>query len=624
MDVSSSGSKRFRTGSLCFPGALLLAASVLWAAPGMGVEATPKPTDSAKTLPSEIELFEILSEACTLLKTGQIEAAEQRVDGLRETWRTVLGPNDAGIRQLEVWLSDFELLKKRSPSVIGEYVEARADAREMAGLVYSMNGRKLPHGPSLNEAETKLHDCVEVLQRLSRLEKPPSHCLPNVAGRVDACRCDWQAAEESFERALELTMADFPDDDRGIAETRQWLAWTLMMQDEDFPRQREHLLSVIASVKACQGNEETRYWPERAMTLLAEATYRSGDRKDADRLFAEVRRWLPKDPKPCPNGKCTNSCYVFWCLAWCDRHDARALITDGKYQEAVAAIECAVKELANGDKRELNEGVTIQDLHCLKAEASYALGKESDVDMEIASANAIAGHAAELRGEVHEPLEPPGPADARDRQGYRSAKTTVKIICTRNCESLFVSRTSLSLGTGQIKNSIAATLKDPPCIAEDDWIRQRILRVERDLTECQLAGALNSARAMHSDLLADVGPESGDVQAVAKLVDRLQLLQDLSEHDQEAFFRAFQTLIRGRWDLWTAQKSVFPSFTLVNSAVERLTLANELFGQLPEPVAGFSNAVSPISVLPVSSNGTGPRPRSSFHRFTSNRMITDG
>jgi tetratricopeptide (TPR) repeat protein len=586
MELSSSGHGAHRLLRNCVLSVFIVTAPVLLLSTTSGAEVVCGSSDSAETVPSEADATEILDEAYECLKAGQKDAAQELVDSLAKSWRAAHSSDSAQLRQLDIWVTAFQNLGQLSSSELEEYDNARTEADEIAELVHRMNGRRLPHGPTLEEAESKL----------KHIEEEARRCLGSASqtagnqrslGMLHACRRDWEAAEKSLESALELIAPDLPSSDREHHITLQWLAWVLMMQDEDFPRQEEYLNSVIEYAESHQGKESNRYWPERAMVLLAEAKYRSGDLGEADRLFGEVRQQLPENPIACRESKCTGACYVSWCLAWCDRHKARKLIAEQKYWDAFHAIDSAVDRLKTGGQRELNLGVTSEDLHCLKAEALCSLGYPQWVDTEMSLANVIAKHAADLRGDVHEPLAGPYQDEANAAFAFRYTKLAPEVVCLRNHEGLAAASAMIDSERRERAEHTLDELSPTASIYDVEAVRYKaIAQVGLKLAFGDFDGALRYASNLHGRLLFAFGADNYDVKCAARMTETIKSLSGLPEKDRQTFCQAY-ALLRNKTELLSAMGSVYPRFQCLNTATGRLMQARNLFAQLPEPARDF-------------------------------------
>ncbi len=510
-----------------------------------------------------------LNDAFELLADGKREAAEQQVDILRDRWRERFGPSEEARRNWEVWLSDFEKLKKRPPSDIAEYVAARRRVHKIMGRVDRMQARTLPHGPTLAEAEKAFQSGMQIFRRALGCESYQSVECQLWLGYVHGCRRDWQAAEKSFEQALEFLAADFPDARQDTVATCQWLAWILMLQNKDFPRQTEYLESAITYAES-RTDEEARYWPLRTKILLAEVTYRSGAREEADRMFAELRRQLPED-----GGEGGKDSYVLWCQAWCDRHEARRLMAAKEHEEALAAVYAARKALAdNGNKAELTAGLTIQELCCLAAEAVNGLGQnmprrqytgEYHPQAELPIANAIAEHAARLRGAPHEPLGllPKGQESTSSRGG-----ALVKTICWANTESILCFGTRITPEKGTSPADTKINVETCLRLGKFDEVRQWA----------------NQGRDRAEGVL---GRDHVIVKASSEVLHVMDVIDGLPKEDQQAFCRTYSMLQGAIGKLRAAKQSAFASFAEINVAMDRLRVASEQFAAFPEPLNRF-------------------------------------
>ena len=628
MDLSFSRHYALRVFCNCVLSSFVIAATPLCFSAASGAELVPDSSDSAETVPSEADAAKILDEAYECLKAGQKDSGQELVDGLTKSWRAVHASDSVQLRQLDVWVTAFQNLKQLSPSELKEYDSARTEADEIAELVHKMNGRKLPHGPTLEEAEDEVKHIEEVAKRCLGIASQTAANQRSL-GMVYACRRDWQGAQVVLENALDSQIPDLPGSDRDNHITLQWLAWVLMMQDEDFPRQEEYLNSVIEYAEANQDKKSNRYWAERAMTLLAESKYRSGDLAEADRLFEEVRQRLPETPIPCRESKCMGACYVSWCLAWCERHKARQLIVEQKYWDAFRAIDSAVDRLKTGGQRDLNLGVTFEDLHCLKAEALCSLGHTDWADTEMSFANAIAKHAADLRGDVHEPLAGPCQDEADVASAFRYTKLVPEVVCLRNHEGLAVAST---VTNGEPKELTEDTSEEPSrtmSVADvrggkreatgkakplDTSRRQTAVNSEEDLGNSDVSqehspgdngleritddvelhlilgdfeSALDAASKLADTLKAARGDEYPDTTATFRMVDILHALKELTHEDQQTFCEAMGTLKEGVRELNHAKGSTFPSFKSITMAMERMEAAYEGFASLPKPACEF-------------------------------------
>ena len=531
-----------------------------------------------------------LNDAFELLADGKREAAEQQADIVRTDWRDQYGSGEEARRNWEVWLSDFEKLKNRPPSDIREYVAAWQKVTMAAARVSKMRARKLPHGRTLAEAEEVCCTQEELLDRCLGGKSYYSVLCHTSLGHVHGCRREWSVAEESFERALELLLADFPDDRSGIAATRQWLAWILMEQGKDFPRQKEYLEAALEYAESAQ-DEEARYWPPRLKTLLAEASYRSGESAEANLLFAKLRLQLPREHEE--GGK---NLHMLWCRAWCERHEARMLIDEKRYGEALGAVFAARKALSDGGKKaELSAGLTHQELCCLAAKVADELGVKDVAQMksqhanppqaEIAIANAIAKHAARLRGESYKPIADP----FTDRTWLiPSWASMVKAVCFRNWEGIFclgacVSPAEDEPASQPPSEKTTADNAEVAASADTEVKVELYLRLGKYAEVCQWA-----RRHLDQEERA-LGRDHVIVKALSDMLDTLDVIDGLSAEDQQAFCRAYGVLQGAIDKLREAKKSAFVPFAKTNDAMDRLRVASEQFAALPEPLNQFQS-----------------------------------
>ena len=581
--------KRRLAGMVRFSWAGGLLAMFLAVLPALAEDDMPEASDSP-TVPSADAktTADRLNDAFELLADGKREAAEQQADIVRADWRDQYGSGEEARRNWEVWLSDFEKLKNRPPPDIAEYVAAWQKVIMTAARVSKMRARKLPHGRTLAEAEEVCCTQEELLDRCLGGKSYYSVLCHTSLGHVHGCRREWSAAEESFERALELLLADFPDDRSGIAATRQWLAWILMEQGKDFPRQKEYLEAALEYAESAQ-DEEARYWPPRLKTLLAEAAYRSGESAEANLLFAKLRLQLPREHEE--GGK---DLHMLWCRAWCERHEARLLIEEERYDEALAAIYAARKALSDGGKKaELSAGLTHQELCCLAAKAVDAGGGEDVAQVksehvnppqaEIPIANAIAKHAARLRGEPYKPIV----VQPTDRAWLIPSWTSmVKTVCLRNWEGVFCLGAWVSLDEDE-PTSQSPSEKTTAGNAEVAVAAESKINVEA----CLRLGEFDKVRRWASELRNQaegvLGRDHVIVKASSEAIHVMDVIEGLPKEDQQAFCRTYNMLQGAIGKLRAAEQSAFASFTEINVAMDRLRVASEQFAAFPEPLKRF-------------------------------------
>ena len=556
----------------------LISLSVPAFSPALGEESEPELPEAATTSPHEEEAAHMLRKAVELLASADQEAAQKLIDDFKASWEEAGNLDEDGCAAIEKCQATFEQFRELTPAQVAAHLGARDRLVEATREIMAAAERRLPHGPTLEEAERTLHEDFSLLRSFSDLDAVKYGNDEMLLGLIHARRRDWSLAVDSLERCRRATTDHYPDDAFGLTVIEQWLAWALMMEGKDFARQKEYLEAVIAYAEADQDNEESRYWPLRATTLLAEAHYRHGDREEADRLFDEVRRGLPKDPEPCTPGNCTGTCYLSWCQAWCDRHDARRLIDEGRYEEAIAAIERARELLELGAQRELSAGVTYEELRCLTAKAMCGLGRPEEVAEEMAMANAIAEHAARLRGETHVPLESPLQEDA-------ATKPKLVVHCSRESEGLF-----LEPQVAAIRYSGNSEPEDITFDAFVGDLKTTLQGIENSVEGSLAAGNLPRCIKVvlfnHQALVDRYGTEHEAVRDVAHLQDNLLSLEKLCDDDWQKFCQAYALLWR-KAGFEDVRERVFPPFESLDCVVDRLVQARSELADLPEPACGF-------------------------------------
>ncbi len=131
-----------------------------------------------------------------------------------------------------------------------------------------------------------------------------------------------------------------------------------------------------------------QWWKERAMTLLAETYYYSGDRDEADRLYAEVRSRLPEK---------IDHDLAGWCKSWCDRHEARQLMEKGDWEGAYSKILQARLATTKYGRFNLSKGLTMERIVRMSAEIQRHRGNDKEAEEDLEYAQTIAEHTARLR-----------------------------------------------------------------------------------------------------------------------------------------------------------------------------------------------------------------------------------
>ena len=124
------------------------------------------------------------------------------------------------------------------------------------------------------------------------------------------------------------------------------------------------------------------------MTLLAETYYYSGDRDEADRLYAEVRSRLPEK---------IDHDLAGWCKSWCDRHEARQLMEKGDWEGAYSKSLQARLATTKYGRFNLSKGLTMERIVRMSAEIQGKRGNETEAKEDLEYAQTIADHTARLR-----------------------------------------------------------------------------------------------------------------------------------------------------------------------------------------------------------------------------------
>jgi hypothetical protein len=180
---------------------------------------------------------------------------------------------------------------------------------------------------------------------------------------------------------------------------RLFESMVLMELSEDAPRQVRLAESFISFVDRYRLEGLYVFWRERGMTVLAEIQFRAGNRREADRVYAEVRSRLPEN---------SDHWLAGWCRSWCDRHEARRLMEKGDYEGAEEKISSARLGTIKYGHRNLNKGLTMERILRMSAEIRRKLGRDKEADEDLAYAQRIVDNVAKLKAALQADLEKPG------------------------------------------------------------------------------------------------------------------------------------------------------------------------------------------------------------------------
>lgn len=206
-------------------------------------------------------------------------------------------------------------------------------------------------------------------------------------------------AMEAAERFASQADALYASDDGGYLEKiylQVTLARLLRELHKDPERQISLLENIIAFRDRYPRTERLMWQRERALTELAETHFWLGNRAEADRLYALVRKDLPGD-----------SVYtlVGLCKSRCDWHEARQLMEQGDYERAYEKILSARLGTIKYGRQNLNKGLTMERILRLSAENRRKLGRDKEADEDLAYAQRIADHAARLKAAMEPEFE---------------------------------------------------------------------------------------------------------------------------------------------------------------------------------------------------------------------------